>query len=120
MAVTQGWNGYRNKSQHRKLTPEKKILPLLLQGSTLDLFVHESGALSTELSPLPAVVKLQHKINDTSTRAGAFRPVQTKTRYLCLRESSVVSQFFHFVTINLIIFISVTFTPSPLHAENRL
>ena len=31
-AVTQGWNRYRNKSQHRKLTLEKKILPLLLQG----------------------------------------------------------------------------------------
>ena len=30
-AVTQGWNGYRNNSQHRKLTLEKKILlPLLL------------------------------------------------------------------------------------------
>ena len=25
--VTRGWNGYRNKSQHRKSTPEKKILP---------------------------------------------------------------------------------------------
>ena len=32
-AVTQGWNRYRNKSQHRKLTLEKKILPPLLQGS---------------------------------------------------------------------------------------
>ena len=31
-AVTQGWNRYRNKSQHRKLTLEKKILLLLLQG----------------------------------------------------------------------------------------
>ena len=30
--VTRGWNGYRNKSQHRKLTLEKKILPPLLQG----------------------------------------------------------------------------------------
>ena len=30
--VTRGWNGYRNKSQHRKLTLEKKILPLLLLG----------------------------------------------------------------------------------------
>ena len=30
-AVTQGWNGHRNKSQHRKLTLEKKILPPLLQ-----------------------------------------------------------------------------------------
>ena len=31
-AVTRGRNGYRNKSQHRKLTLEKKILPPLLQG----------------------------------------------------------------------------------------
>ena len=26
-AVTRGWNGYRNKSQHRKSTLEKKIIP---------------------------------------------------------------------------------------------
>ena len=31
-AVTRGWNGYRNKSQHRKLALEKKILLPLLQG----------------------------------------------------------------------------------------
>ena len=31
-AVTRGWNGYGNKSQHRKLTLEKKILPSLLPG----------------------------------------------------------------------------------------
>ena len=31
-AVTRGWNGYRNMSQHRKLTLEKKILPPFLQG----------------------------------------------------------------------------------------
>ena len=30
--VTRGWNGYRNKSQHRKLTLEKKILPPPQQG----------------------------------------------------------------------------------------
>ena len=34
-AVTRGWNGYWNKSQHRKLTMEKKILPLFLQGFEL-------------------------------------------------------------------------------------
>jgi len=28
--VTQGWNGYRNKNQHRKLTQQKKIRPSLL------------------------------------------------------------------------------------------
>ena len=31
-AVTRGWNGYPNKSQHRKSTLEKKILPPLLRG----------------------------------------------------------------------------------------
>ena len=31
-AVTRGWNGYRNKIQHRKSTLEKKILPPLQQG----------------------------------------------------------------------------------------
>ena len=31
-AVTRGWNGYQNKSQHRKSTLEKKILLSLLQG----------------------------------------------------------------------------------------
>ena len=30
-AVTRGWNGYRNKSQHRKSTLENKILPLLIK-----------------------------------------------------------------------------------------
>ena len=31
--VTRGWNGYRNKSQHRKLTLEKKILPVSTEGN---------------------------------------------------------------------------------------
>ena len=31
-AVTRGWNGYQNKSQHRKSTLEKKILPPLQPG----------------------------------------------------------------------------------------
>ena len=30
-AVTRGWNGYGNKSQHRKLTVEQKRLPQLLR-----------------------------------------------------------------------------------------
>ena len=31
-AAPRGWNGYRSKSHHRKLTLEKKILPPLLRG----------------------------------------------------------------------------------------
>ena len=37
-AVTRGWNGHRNRSQHTKLTLEKKILPPLLQGFELATF----------------------------------------------------------------------------------
>ena len=52
-AVTQGWNGYQNKSQHRKSTLEKKIPPLLLRGLEPGTFDHESGALTAELSRSP-------------------------------------------------------------------
>ena len=54
--VTRGWNGYRNKSQHRKLTLEKKKEKKSRRSSrdsTPRPFDHESGALTTELSPLP-------------------------------------------------------------------
>ena len=48
-AVTQVWNGYRNKSQHRKLTLEKR-------DSNPGHFDHESDALTTELSPLSQAI----------------------------------------------------------------
>ena len=50
-AVTRGWNGYRNKNQHRKSTLEKKIFPPLLQGfepATFQSRVRRS--ITTELS----------------------------------------------------------------------
>ena len=49
IAVTRGWNGYLNRSQHRKLTVEKRNFV----DSNLQPFDRESGALTTELSPLP-------------------------------------------------------------------
>ena len=44
-AVTRGWNGYWSKSQHRKLTLEKKILPLLpgLEPGTLRSWIRCSN-----------------------------------------------------------------------------
>ena len=44
-AVTGGWNGYQNKSQHRKFSHRS------CRDSNVRPFSHESGALSTELSP---------------------------------------------------------------------
>ena len=51
-AVTRGWNGYRNKSQHRKLTLEKNISRRSTRDSNPRPFDHASGALTTELPPL--------------------------------------------------------------------
>ena len=64
-AVTRGWNGYRNKSQHRKLTQDvkhhvyyyfwprrRKFSRRSCRDSNPRPFNHESGApLTTELSP---------------------------------------------------------------------
>ena len=54
--VTRGWNGYRNRSHHRKLTLEKKILLPLLQGFEPGTFQSRVRTfLTTELS-LPSVL----------------------------------------------------------------
>ena len=52
-AVTRGWNGYQNKSQHRKLNLEKKILPPLLSGLETETLRSRVRRSTTELSPLP-------------------------------------------------------------------
>ena len=51
-AVSSGWNGYRNRSQHRKLTLEKKSLPTLLPGLEPATFRSWVRRCITELSPL--------------------------------------------------------------------
>ena len=50
-AVTRGWNGYRNKSPHRKLTPDKKNLPVLLPGLEPKTFRSRVRLSATELFP---------------------------------------------------------------------
>ena len=52
-AVTQGWNGYRNKSKEQKLTLEKKFLQRSCRDSNPGPFGHETDALTTKLPPLP-------------------------------------------------------------------
>ena len=52
LRATAGWNGYRNKSQHRQLTLEKKFSRRSCRDSNPRPFDQESGALTTELSPL--------------------------------------------------------------------
>ena len=65
-AVTQGWNRYQNKSQHRKLTLEKKNSKFSRRScrvSSPQTFSHESSALTTELSaiyPRPSIRSNPH------------------------------------------------------------
>ena len=53
--VTWGWNGYQNKSQHRKLTLEKIIFPPNWDSNPWP-FNHKPGTLTTELSLLPRAI----------------------------------------------------------------
>ena len=80
------WNGYRNKSQHRKLTLEKKFLPPLLQGFEPRPFNHESGVLTTELSPLPKILTVRDGDHAVYLRSVLF------PSYRCLPQLSLDKQ----------------------------
>ena len=55
--VTRGWNGYRNKSQHRKSTPEKKILPPFQQGFEPATFQSRVRCSNHWATPAPQYIK---------------------------------------------------------------
>ena len=57
-AVTRGWNGHRNKSQHRKLTLEKKFIPPLLHG--LEPATFQSRIRRSNHWAIPALVLSAH------------------------------------------------------------
>ena len=75
--VPRWWNGYRNKSQHGKLTPEKKLLPLFLP----QYFDRESCALTAEPPRTPYIcrcIQLIHlPVLPSFTVAICFRFAQT-------------------------------------------
>ena len=80
-AVTRGWNGYRNKSQHRKSTLEKKILPPLQQGfepATFQSRVWRSNHWAIPapmmLVPFPALALLIFKSWGLWTPSHVFAP----------------------------------------------
>ena len=56
--VTRGWNGYRNKSQHRKSTLEKKILPPFQQGFEPATFQSQVRCSNHWAIPAPKQVKI--------------------------------------------------------------
>ena len=52
-AVTRGWSGYRKKESAQEADPGEENSCRSSRDSILRPFHHESGALTTELSPLP-------------------------------------------------------------------
>ena len=83
-AVTRGWNGYRNKSQHRKWTLEKKILLQLLSGlepATLRSRVRRS---TTELSMFHSLI--WGYCADTAFRVGDAVILGQCTVTLCVMD----------------------------------
>ena len=73
-AVTRGWNGYPNKSQHKKLTLEKKIPRHSYRNSNPGPFDHESDGLTTELSPSPVgeLINLEFWGGELATSGTSF------------------------------------------------
>ena len=58
--VTRGWNGYRNKSQHRKLTLEKKIILPFQQGFEPATFQSQVRRSNHWAIPAPWVTQMWH------------------------------------------------------------
>ena len=85
--VTRGWNGYRNKSQHRKLTLEKERKKEKFRNSCGDsnprLLNLEPGALTTELSPRPRCLAL-HVLDYTTTGVSGRFHIVSLFRERCL------------------------------------
>ena len=60
--VTRGWNGYRNKSQHRKSSLEKKILPPFQQGFEPATFQSRVRRSNHWAIPAPCSIRIRIRI----------------------------------------------------------
>ena len=63
-AVTRGWNGHRNKSQHRKLTLEKTVLPPFLLGLEPETFQSRVWRCNHGAIHAPMLRSLPSKLKD--------------------------------------------------------
>ena len=82
-AVTRGWNGYRNKSQHRKLTLKKKINPPLQQGFESATF--RSRVRRSNHWAIPAPLWTGHKCPDGHI-ASRWHTTNSCINYQFIRE----------------------------------
>ena len=95
--VTRGWNGYRNKNQHRKSTLEKKILPPFQQGfepATFQSRVRCSNHWAIPAPPLnwSVLARLSSAERSYGTRIGAPTRDLSVFRAPRLTERATLSQ----------------------------
>ena len=96
IAVTWRWNGDWNTSQHRKLTPEKKILLLFLRGFEPGTFQTWLCRSITELFPLPyntaesnltELITCTHQLKGT-LRTGWCNIASVSTNTVCFTDTN--------------------------------
>ena len=82
--VTRGWNRYRNKSQHRKSTLEKKILPPFQQGFEPATF--QSRVRCSNHWAIPAPTCLHHSSSLYSTSLTLAEPSYNRSGWLGIKH----------------------------------
>ena len=95
--VTRGWNGYRNKSQHRKSTLEKKILPPFQQGFEPATFQSRVRCSNHWAIPAPLCWSnregsfyIRHVVNKIETSSVYVRFGPYWYKYFCLLHDPTV------------------------------
>ena len=76
-----GWNGYRNKSQHRKLTLKKKILRCTCRESNPRPFDHKSVAVPASQRLLRFICFRAHSLRSIRIRLGMIRQHTARLEY---------------------------------------
>ena len=99
--VTRGWNGYRNKSQHRKSTLEKKILPPFQQGFEPATFQSRVRCSNHWAIPAPKLGALRGTLFKARNRSECSSLCLMYCLAMFLSNSSFLS---HLTSLSLILF----------------
>ena len=117
-AVTRGWNGYRNKSQHRKSTLEKKIPPPLLQGFEPTTF--QSRVRRSNHGAIPAPGSVVVSASECGSEGLGFESYQSQCWIFQPRSAPTQSCWNHtaeFKPLRRCVFEGVTLIPWPTLQE---
>ena len=99
--VTRGWNGYRNKSQHRKSTLEKKILPPFQQGFEPATFQSRVRCSNHWAIPAPLSQESAHQKECYSTFSSQYILVSLLRKF----QASNVQELMFYSTLKIGVFV---------------